>query len=336
MRPEIRDRVTGEMLDALLARYDVRQEDVDALDGFESFIYAVHRDDDDFILRVSHGQRRSEALIQGEVDWINYLADGGATVARARPSAHGRLVEAIADGAGEQFLATAFVKAEGKPPREVGLSDDFHEAYGQLLGKMHALSKRYCPTDPMAYRPQWDDPIMLEADQHLPESELLVAARFQEVVDHLRALPINDEIYGLIHFDAHEGNMFVDGRGTITLFDFDDCHYHWYINDIAIVIFYAVSGHEDQVAFLNEFLPCFLRGYARENRLESSWLNEISWFLKLREIDLYAIIHRSFDVENLTDPWVSRYMDGRREKIKQGVPYLDVDFGSFAAWLKAD
>lgn len=28
-----------------------------------------------------------------------------------------------------------------------------------------------------------------------------------------------------------------------------------------------------------------------------------SFFMKLREIDLYTVIHRSFDVNNLDDPW---------------------------------
>ena len=46
----------------------------------------------------------------------------------------------------------------------------------------------------------------------------------------------------------------------------------------------------------------FLTGYSRENPLETRRLNGIPYFLKLREIDLYAVIHRSFDVENLDDP----------------------------------
>ena len=39
-------------------------------------------------------------MIRGEVDWINYLADGGIGAASARPSASGNLVEAMDDGQG--------------------------------------------------------------------------------------------------------------------------------------------------------------------------------------------------------------------------------------------
>ena len=51
------------------------------------------------------------------------------------------------------------------------------------------------------------------------------------------------------------------------------------------------------------------------------------------EIDLYALIHRSFDVENLDDPWCARYMDGRKEKIENEVPYIEFDWDSLAQYL---
>jgi Ser/Thr protein kinase RdoA (MazF antagonist) len=80
-------------------------------------------------------------------------------------------------------------------------------------------------------------------------------------------------------------------------------------------------------------LPFFLRAYAGENRLDPRWLSEIPAFLKLREIDLYALIHRSMDVNDLSDPWCRRYMDGRRESISAGRPFLGFDFEALAPYL---
>jgi len=122
--------------------------------------------------------------------------------------------------------------------------------------------------------------------------------------------------------------MFVDGQGVITLFDFDDCNYSWFINDIAIVLFYIAMGKEDQAAFTREFMTHFLHGYREENQLDKSWLKEIPAFLKLREIDLYAVIHRSFDVENIDHPWVAMYMENRKQRIEEGIPFIDFDFFS--------
>ena len=141
-------------------------------------------------------------------------------------------------------------------------------------------------------------------------------------------LPKSRETYGLIHQDAHAGNFFLDEKGEITFFDFDDCAYSWFMNDIAIVLFYLVLGEEDQATFTREFMTNFLRGYREENQLGERWLREIPSFLKLREIDLYAVIHRSFDVENIDHPWVAMYMEGRKERIENEVPFIEFDFST--------
>ncbi len=104
--------------------------------------------------------------------------------------------------------------------------------------------------------------------------------------------------------------------------------YGWFIYDIAMVLFYAALGKEDMAAFTKTFMGDFLQGYAQENMLDPPWLPEIPHFLKLREIDLYAIIHRSFDVENIDDPWCARYMAGCKEKIEENVPFIEFDWGT--------
>jgi len=193
---------------------------------------------------------------------------------------------------------------------------------------MHRLTRDYQPADPAWKRPDWDDPTMLEVLGWLPESEALVAQRYIELKEYLDRLPAPAGAYGLIHFDAHMGNMFVDHRGRITLFDFDDCNYSWFANDIAIVLFYAALGKEAETGFIQEFMHHFLAGYREENQLDEIWLQEIPFFLKLREIDLYAVIHRSFDVENIDHPWVAMFMEGRKQRIEGQVPVFAFDFGN--------
>ena len=317
-----------------MQRYGVAGGQIRLLDGFESFIYEFEREGVACILRIGHSLRRSEGLIQGEVDWVNYLARGGVSVAQAVRSENGRLVEQFEDGEGECFLATAFVKAQGKPPGKAEWNAELFERYGELLGRMHALTKEYEPADPSWRRPEWDDVAMLEVEGFLPPGEERVVERFQALMEHLEILPRGDSrLYGLIHQDAHAGNLHVDEDGRITLFDFDDCAYSWFMNDIAIVLFYAVMWEEDGAAFTEEFMKHFLRGYGRENEIDAGWLGEIPHFLKLREIDLYAVIHRSFDVENLEDAWCARYMENRKGRIEAGIPYVDYDFDRLARYV---
>jgi Ser/Thr protein kinase RdoA (MazF antagonist) len=333
MEKRIKERFSDAVLDEAMQRYGIAKNRIRPLGGFESFIYEFERDSRAYILRIAHSFRRSPSLILGEVNWMNYLADCGASVPRAILSDKGKLVEGIDDGCGGFFLATAFVKADGRPPWEVGWTTDLFEKYGRLLGRVHTLSKRYQPPDVDGRRPQWDDPIMQDIERNLPAAEAIVVDKYRAVMEHVCALPRDTESYGLIHFDAHEANLLVDDDGNITLLDFDDCAYGWFVYDIAVVLFYTVMGKDDISTFTREFMSHFLRGYARENTLDPEWLGEIPAFLKHREIDMYAVIHRSFDVSSLDDPWCQRYMHNRKQRIEQDVPYIDFDFGSLERCL---
>ena len=330
MEERIRERYGDAILQEAMSRYDIDAGRIKLLDGFESYIYEFDRDDGEYVLRIAHSIRRNENLIKGEVDWINYLARGGAAVARAVLSRRDILVEAIDDGRGGQFLATAFIRAKGLPPRKAGLTPALYRTYGTMLGRIHALSKDYEPTDPAWRRPEWDDPAMMEIDRFVPASEPLVVDRWKQLRKHLAGLPRDRDSYGLIHQDAHGGNFLVDEKGRITLFDFDDCVYSWYVYDIAMVVFYLANGRDDAREYTRELLSHFMPAYLAENNLEARWMNEIPAFLTLREIDLYALIHRSFDVENLDDPWCKRYMDGRRERIEKGIPFADLEPDDFS------
>ena len=134
MDKTIRDLYNDAILHEAMARYAIAADAIEPGGGFESFIYRYQRDDGPAILRITHSLRRSPEQIHGEVEWINYLAAGGATVAGALLSARGELVEEIDDGQGGRFLATAFAFAPGRPPWEVGWTPARYENYGCLLG----------------------------------------------------------------------------------------------------------------------------------------------------------------------------------------------------------
>jgi len=333
MNPKIVKRYNDKILNEAMRRYGIKASQIKLLDGFESFMYEFYRPQDgEFILRIGHSGRRSPEMIAGEVDWINYLARGGANVSRAILSNQGKLVEAVDDGHGEQFLATAFIKARGGPSWETEWTPKFVEHYGQVIGRIHRLTKDYEPSNPAWRREEWDSPGNLAIAEWLPASDTKILEKFQALMRYFATLAKDRDSYGLIHQDAHGGNFFVHD-GEITLFDFDDCVYSWFIYDIAMVLFYAAMFKDDMGAFTASFMRDFLRGYTRENKLDPQWLVELPTFLKLREIDLYAQIYFSFDVENLNDEWNIRYMQGRKEHVEAGLPYIDFDWESLKVYL---
>jgi Ser/Thr protein kinase RdoA (MazF antagonist) len=169
--------------------------------------------------------------------------------------------------------------------------------------------------------------------RYLPASETVARDKYQAQLDHVYTLARDNASYGLIHQDAHGSNLLVDEAGVITLFDFDECAYSWFINDIAIVLFYIVMDAQDWPAFTRGFMTHFLRGYRQAHRLDPRWLKEIPCFLKLREIELYAAMHRDFDVSNIENAWCARFMRDRKYKIEHDVPFIDFDFGLLVAHL---
>lgn len=310
----------------------LRRGQIRSLDAFESFIYEFERGGRSYILRLGHSLRRSEALIQGEVDWINYLAARGVSVAQTILSEAGKLVEAIDDGQGGQFLATAFVKAQGRPLYDAW-TPSLYAAFGQLLGSMHALAEQYQPAQPVWKRPEWDDPLMDYPARYLPPSEVVAKQKYQALCAYVRALPKDNRCYGLVHFDAHGGNCLVDEAGRLTLFDFDDCTYSWYANDLAITLGYIAHGAADTSALMQTF-TCFLQGYRTAYRLDRSWLREIPVFLKMGEIFGYAVMYRDYgDANQVSDPETKRFMIDLKYKIEHDLPAIDFEFELLAEYL---
>jgi Ser/Thr protein kinase RdoA (MazF antagonist) len=324
-----RDCFSDEILAEALRCYDVDPAAVEMLGGFESFIYAFSKEGKDYILRLSHSLRYSLEMIEGEVDWINYLARGGVSVSKAVPSTAGRLVEKI-DAKEGCFIVTAFEKAPGNPPRREDWENGLMVEIGRLIGRMHRLTKKYSPPSANIRRPDWDIGLDTVAEEHLPAGEERVTRAWHALLAQIRQLPRGMDSYGLAHVDVHGGNFFVD-KGHITLFDFGDCQYAWFAYDLAMAFFYAIphrSQTPEQLAFARRVFEELIAGYSQENQIDPFWLDTIPLFLKLREMDLYIVIHRSYDMENLEklDPWSASFMQGRKANIENHLPYVDIPF----------
>ena len=329
MEERIRERYSDLILAEALAAYGINRESIQELDGFESYIYEFQGPDNPGILRISHSIRRTEGMICAELDWINYLHRAGVGVSQPLRSIRGNWVESLEDGRGGFFLTAAFEKADGEMHRGPEWPEGLLWEYGTQIGRMHHLATTYQPANPAWKRPNWDNPLHHQLQAFIPEGEVEIHQLYRETVQQISQLPVQKKAYGLIHQDAHQGNFFVDGDGKITFFDFDDCSYSWFVEDIALALFYAVWGQEDPDRFTENFLKGFLPGYFAAYPLDLKWFREIPLFMKMRELDLYAVIQRSFDIKNLEDPWCIWFMDGRAERLVRGEPYLEFDFAGF-------
>ena len=237
------------------------------------------------------------------------------------------------DGEGdaeEYFTAALFNKAPGAPTGDDQWQPPLFRTMGSMMGHMHCLARSLEPYPELLSRPQWFDEISGSAEKFLPSDQSVIIEKFNQIIETTHLLPIKADQYGLVHFDFHRSNFFVD-KGQVHLFDFDDCQYSWFADDIAIALFYALThdcSSEEDRQFARLFMEHFLDGYRSHCEISREWLERIPLFLKRREMDLYTIIHRSLDLDNL-DPWPASFMDRRRYKIENDVPWVDIDFSGF-------
>lgn len=323
LKPYVVERFTADIVDQVAHRYGLEASDLVDLGGFESFVYETVLDGQPVIIKVAHSDRRTTEMLNGEAEFTRYLAENGVSVASTLQSPRGALIESVEDAHGGYFHAGAWTKAIGKTPDRQCTDLDFWRAHGQLLGRMHALSAGFTASDPKMTRPHWDSPVLLEDSMFIPESDAAANAEMQRLLAAMRELPRTPDVYGIVHLDAHGGNVHFDGI-TVTLFDFDDCGFTWFADDLAIVMYYGLLPFDDPVAAAELIWPVFIGAYQEEFRIEVSWFELFPMFHSWRDHLLYSIIHRSllddegFDVSGWTDRFHARQSTGR--------PIIDFDF----------
>jgi amicoumacin kinase len=310
---------TDEIRQYFFRELDINDSDVTDLGGFESFVFAF----DDKILRITHFTHRMPEQIAAELEFIKYLAENGAAVCQPNRLPNGQLLLTYA-----LFSACVFDCARGRLATGADMSPSFIRRWGGCIGTFHRLARDF---EPDQRRIDWRADENHDFSARIPVEQAQIIEIGNDLLKGLETLPVNRNLYGLIHGDAHAGNFFTDD-GRLTFFDFDDAIFMWFSYDIATVLFGAVLGRHvtltrrAQEAEAKRFLPPFLEGYAAEFPVGKFVMEEMHRFLKLRELSLYAVIHDHMDVNNLTDWYPVKFMKDRQQRIEKHEPFLDMDF----------
>ncbi|MCJ8010821.1 phosphotransferase [Paenibacillus sp. KQZ6P-2] len=327
MEKETRELMNDQLLAEAAQLYGLSQQDLTYIGGFQNFVYEYDKGGKPFILRITHSSHRDMHAIHAELDWVNDLVRYGISVSRPVPNDRGKFVEVIHLDDSEMFIAS-FEKAPGNKIfyPECMNNDELSEKCGELTGQIHALSRNYAPASTSRKRHHWmDNEYLKHAHRYIPDEQQQVLANLEELKQQIHRLNQRDETYGLIHGDINVGNFFVDGE-IITLFDFDECQYSWFVEDIAIQLFYMVyvvldDSLEERHVQARRFLEHFLKGYEKHCSIHPDELHHLELFLRLREYIVYVGMYRSFDLTNLND-WTETYLRESRSRLEAGIPIV--------------
>lgn len=300
------------------------------LGDFENYVYAAKKDGQPVIARFTHSSHRSIEQIQAEMDWMNELVRHGVSVPACFTSVNGRLTERIA-AEDSYFSVIVMEKAKGHSPDYKNKAEWnvslFHE-WGRVTGHMHRITRQYAAVPGRIRRPEWHvDELLVHSGVYGSRGNPLVLQRLEEIRRQLAQLSTKEDGYGLIHSDIHPRNFFIDGE-KVTVFDFDDCAYHWFVQDIAIPVYYAVSWSvpvsQNRDEFGNAFLQAFWHGYKKEYALDAAWLRHLPLFLKLRDVVLYLVLIKKMEPEQRSERIV-KWLAEIEDRIIQGIPIVQIE-----------
>jgi amicoumacin kinase len=327
MDPQIKLLFLDEHAKEGAARFGLSQEELSFIGGFQNFIYSSTREGCKYILRFTPSTLRTQEGLEAEIEWIRYLAGNGISVSESVPSALGMDVERVS-GEMVDFYVSSFRHAPG---RKIGYPECLgnpllYEQCGRMTGNLHELAKRY---EPLARRHSWErNEYLLRARKYIPPEHAPILNALDELKERLASLPVTTDNFGLIHGDINVGNFTVDETGEIILFDFDECQYSWYAEDIAIQLYYLLyvfgedSKSERKVQY-ELFIEHFVRGYTEDGRrLPGGWKNQLSLFLRLREIIVVVGMYRSWDLRQ-PDDWTRDFLQDSRMRIINGLSLID-------------
>ena len=291
------DMIMMDEFKALYSLEDCTCTPVEGHEGGRNRVYVCSRNGrKEYVLRVSDLGDRTEEDYLAETEFVHYLARNGAPVADVIPSARGRLVE-YTEEEGKPVYISLFEYAKGillcdngyRYREGVPLEEYFYNT-GKTLGAIHRLSKAYRPEHK---RGDYFDKYNREyIDSLIPDSCAELKQAVFRRLDAFRKLSVNTDDYGLVHFDFCDGNYHIDmDTGRITVFDFDNCVYCWYMFDLAHLWTHGVGWcrmEQDPVkrmAYMKHYFDTILEGYRSETEVSGEMLEQLQLFIDMTEIE---------------------------------------------------
>lgn len=244
------------------------------------------------ILRIAFLSDRSREDFLAELEYIRYLFQHGGSVSDVVTSRKGKLLEEITHN-NHTYFVCLFEKAKGKllvennyRYREGVPITEYYYNCGKVLGKLHQLSKEYTPVH---RRHSFFDKYNAEyIDKLIPDSLSLLKEKLLELLKTLEGLDRNRESFGMVHFDYNDGNYSIDfDNGQITVYDFDNSCFCWYMYDLAGLWTHGVGWIQfepdacKRKKFMDHYFETILAGYRSETNLEKSMLDKLPLFIQV-------------------------------------------------------
>ncbi|CAH1200591.1 hypothetical protein PAECIP111893_01479 [Paenibacillus plantiphilus] len=314
-----------------LEGYEIKP--VKAHDGGRNVVYTCEKEGADAkILRIAFLDDRSREDFLGELEYVRYLFEHGGSVSNVVNSLKGNLLEEISYNH-HTFFICLFNKATGKmlvenhyQYREGAPITEYYYNCGKVLGKLHQISKGYTPVH-RRYS-FFDKYNAAYIEKRIPGSLPLLKEKLLDLLKTLEGLNKDRASFGMVHFDYNDGNYSIDfDTGQITVYDFDNSCYGWYMFDLASLWTNGVGWIQfepdagKRKKFMDDYFEAVLAGYRSETDIEHSMLDKLPLFI---QATLMESIVDAFEVmqSNGEEPECDEELSYRIKCLEDDIPYM--------------
>ncbi len=233
----------------------------------------------DAVIRLTPVSQRTDVEIQAELEWMNELHETKLQTAEIIFSTEAKLFHTLNIN-NLNFHVVVFKKIDGSRIDENKISETDLTQWAYSLAFMHKNSLAR-PIDPR--RKDWsNDSILHKSLSALDRSSKEASEKFLNIIELLKNTP-RDQHYGLVHGDLHAGSFFKTNTG-LTIFDFDDCCYHWFLYDLTIPILsiYKSSDIHENLDYKKQKIRFFLKKYFDNFQQISNFKQDFTKFIQFR------------------------------------------------------
>ncbi|MCO4784015.1 MAG: phosphotransferase [Candidatus Cloacimonetes bacterium] len=292
MQQEHIDLLDDKVFQELYQKHGILKDDLKPLGTSEAFVYGYPKQNPTDIIRLTHSSHRSVSDMEAEARFILYLKSNGIQTMSSKYLRDGSLASEISCEKGSFILSRySFEKGEFT---ELGLSKekDLELAYkwGVLFAKLHQAS--IALKEPI-HRSTIFERVWIDASLFVSNKEIL--SQGKKALEWLKSLKKTKENFGLIHGDLHTGNFLLDEDQEIVMLDFDDSLYHFFVDDLAVVVnSYRKANQLDANWDLinDEFTQALFKAYSSICPVPDFFVKNLEKFVEFREISLYTFYHQ--------------------------------------------
>lgn len=218
------------------------------------------------VVRVSQpGYVGGPEAVASEIAWLAALHEiDGVRLIDPVPTVRGTFVTKIRDlnGVGWMVVSTKFV--EGTVLEDLADPSAYYETIGSWAARFHAQSRTWRKpygfkrfnwglSDMIGVSPRWGRWETAELNEL---QRGICGSALDKALSVMAHAPRNSRTWGLIHADLRPSNIIRGDDGTLTVIDFDDAGYSWYLYDYAASL--SFIEHED---YAPDLAKAWMRGY---------------------------------------------------------------------------